>query len=96
MHDQSLHTLSVNIKFNSVSQPALYVALIASVIHLVLSEGATRWSLIQDLAASTLTVTGCFEIEFTNLNTNQSKHSQRLLLSQIHINKFTVIINYCV
>jgi len=36
------YTLSVNIKFNSMSQPALYVALIASVIHLVLSEGATR------------------------------------------------------
>jgi hypothetical protein len=42
---------SVNIKFNSLSQRALYGAVIVPIIHLALSGGATRWSLTQALAA---------------------------------------------
>lgn len=54
---------SVNIKFNSLSQRALYGAVIASIIHLVLSGGATRWSLTLALAANPpqLTSTGCLK-----------------------------------
>lgn len=51
--------LSVNIKFNSLRQWALYGAVIVPIIHLVLSGASTRWSLIQDLAAAPLTATGC-------------------------------------